>query len=211
MSAVLSQPLPAFLPALPEMFLVVSAMALLLYGVFRTEESNRVVAQLAIAALLVTAVLVLTRGGDRVVTFNGLFVADGFAAFTKTLCLVASALAILLSQDYLEREHMNRFEYPVLVMFASPASWCCRRRMNGFCGASSTARGVGTMPSGPRTTPKGLSSCACVAGPPSPAEPFVPLPAKVETVAPRVEAESSVEVIAKMPNRRSGVIMLAVV
>jgi len=120
MSSVLPVALPAFLPALPEIFLAVSAMALLLFGVFRGEHgSNRLTAQLAITALLLTAVLVLTRGDERVVTFNGLFVVDGFAIFTKTLCLVASALAILLSQDYLEREHLNRFEFPVLVMFAT--------------------------------------------------------------------------------------------
>src|SRR5262245_20844255 len=38
-------------------------------------------------------------------------------------------------------------------------------------------------PSGPRTAPKGLLSCAALAGPSSPEKPFTPVPAKVAIVA----------------------------
>ena len=57
--------------------------------------------------------------GGRTVTVSGQFVTDGFAVFMKWLVLIGSALTILMSLGYNERERMARFEYPVLVMFAT--------------------------------------------------------------------------------------------
>lgn len=104
--------------ALPEIVLAASALALLMLGAFSGEGSARRVTQLSILALVLTAVLVLTRGTNAI-ALNGLFRADGFATFMKVLALLGSALALLLSIDYFERLRINRFEYPVLVLFAT--------------------------------------------------------------------------------------------
>ena len=53
-------------------------------------------------------------------------------------------------------------------------------------------------PSGPRTTPKGLSICAAVAGPPSPLPPLTPVPAKVA-----MDHSAAVAVWARKARRRS--------
>jgi len=110
---------PDLVPALPEIFLACAGMALLMVGVFRGEGSTRLVSWLAVAAFAVTAVLLVAVTDGRSVTFNGLFVADGFGLYMKLLVLVGSALAVIVSQDYLEREDMARFEYPVLFVFAT--------------------------------------------------------------------------------------------
>jgi NADH-quinone oxidoreductase subunit N len=110
---------PDLLPALPEIFLACSGMALLMIGVFRGEGSTRFVSALAVVVLLVTAALVLGLGNERSVTFNGQFVADRFATFMKILVLIGSALSIIVAVDYLEREQLSRFEYPVLIIFAT--------------------------------------------------------------------------------------------
>jgi len=110
---------PDLLPALPEIFLACSGMALLMIGVFRGEGSTRFVSALAVVVLLVTAALVLGLGNERSVTFNGQFVADRFATFMKILVLIGSALSIIVAVDYLEREQLSRFEYPVLIVFAT--------------------------------------------------------------------------------------------
>ena len=112
--------LPDLMPALPEIFLAVAGMALLLIGVFRGDGSTRLVTYLSVASLAVAAVLVITgRPEGTVVTFNNLFILDGFASFMKLLVLIGSALALAMSIDFIERERMARMEYPVLFVFAT--------------------------------------------------------------------------------------------
>ncbi|WP_026870387.1 NADH-quinone oxidoreductase subunit NuoN [Inquilinus limosus] len=110
---------PDLMPALPEIFLACAGMALLLIGVFLGERSTRIVASLAVLSFLITGALLLMGPDGRVVTFSGMFVADGFAVFMKILVLIGSALALILSLDYLEHEGMSRFEYPVLFVLAT--------------------------------------------------------------------------------------------
>ncbi|MFE0753427.1 NADH-quinone oxidoreductase subunit NuoN [Inquilinus sp. NPDC058860] len=111
--------LPDLMPALPEIFLACAGMALLLIGVFLGEKSTRIVASLAVLSFLITGALLLMGPDGRVVTFGGMFVADGFAVFMKILVLIGSALALIMSLDYLEHEGMSRFEYPVLFVLAT--------------------------------------------------------------------------------------------
>ena len=111
--------LPALAPAYPELWLALSAMALLMFGVFRGDGSTRAVSWLAVLALLVAIALVAMQPAESVATFGGLFVADGFARFAKVLILLGSAFAIVLSLGYNRYERMERFEYPVLILLAS--------------------------------------------------------------------------------------------
>lgn len=111
--------LPALAPAYPELWLALSAMALLMFGVFRGDGSTRAVSWLAVLALLIAIALVATQPAETVATFGGLFVADGFGRFAKVLILLGSAFAIVLSLGYNRYERMERFEYPVLILLAS--------------------------------------------------------------------------------------------
>jgi NADH-quinone oxidoreductase subunit N len=110
---------PALSPALPEMVLAGAAMALLVLGVLRGEGSTRLVSWLAIAALLLVLVIAHLSGGEPQVGFYGMFVADAFSLFMKTLILAGSAVTILMAMRYNEEQEIARFEFPVLVMLAS--------------------------------------------------------------------------------------------
>jgi NADH-quinone oxidoreductase subunit N len=116
-------PTPDFLPALPEMFIGVTAMALLILGVFQGERSTREISWLAIAVLVIDLGLVLApvlaHGVDRHVAFYGMFVTDGYGAFAKALIILGSALSIILSMTYNERQGIGRFEFPVLILLAT--------------------------------------------------------------------------------------------
>ncbi|HEY5208864.1 MAG TPA: NADH-quinone oxidoreductase subunit NuoN [Stellaceae bacterium] len=114
------EPLPNFLSALPEIFLAVSAMALLLLGVFQGEaRAAKEVSWLAVIVCIVAIFMVGAQSGVRHVTFAGLFVTDGYAIFAKILVLVGSAFSIVLSIRYNEREHIARFEFPVLILLTT--------------------------------------------------------------------------------------------
>ena len=106
-------------PATAEVFLACAGLLLLMLGAFRDKEATRMVSYLSVLCFVVAGVIVLALGDDRLTTFNGLFVTDGFATFIKLLVLLGSALAVIMSQRYLRREQMARFEYPVLFVFAT--------------------------------------------------------------------------------------------
>lgn len=110
--------LPALGPALPEIVLALGAIAMVLYGALQGERSTRAL-EIAALALLALALVLVLRGEGKVVTFNGAFVADGFARFMKVLTLVGAAAAIVLSADFLRRDGAMRFEFPILVVLAT--------------------------------------------------------------------------------------------
>src|SRR3546814_17372046 len=56
---------------------------------------------------------------QREVAFNGLFIADTFGAFMKVLVLLGSILALIMSGGFIRREGMARFDYPLLIVFAT--------------------------------------------------------------------------------------------
>ncbi|MDX2103366.1 MAG: NADH-quinone oxidoreductase subunit NuoN [Alphaproteobacteria bacterium] len=105
---------------LPELFLAVSAMGLLMLGVFgRGRDTARTIAWGAVLVLAITAVIVMGMGGEVRVAMNGQFRTDGFTVFMKVLALLGAAAALVLSIDYFERAKIARFEYPVLVVLAT--------------------------------------------------------------------------------------------
>src|SRR3954463_7647505 len=112
-------PFPELAPAAPEIFLAISALVLLMLGVFRGDASTRLISYLTVGVLLVAVVLVLTGTGTRQVTFSNLFIMDSFGAFMKVLVLLGSALSVLISISYIEREQMKRIEFPVLMLLAT--------------------------------------------------------------------------------------------
>ncbi len=111
--------LPNLIPALPEISLALAGMALLLLGVFRSADATRLVGNLAILVFVAVAGVVLVFGGMRQVTFNGLFITDAFAVFAKLMVLGASAATLFLALKWMEQENAARYEYPVLVVFAT--------------------------------------------------------------------------------------------
>jgi NADH-quinone oxidoreductase subunit N len=107
-------------PALPEIFLALAGMALLMLGVFKGNQATRRVSWLVVAALLVTLFMVLnSTRGVRALALSNLFVSDGIAVFAKVFILVGSAIAVIMSNEYMKRENLERFEFPVLILFST--------------------------------------------------------------------------------------------
>ncbi|KQQ11742.1 NADH:ubiquinone oxidoreductase subunit N [Methylobacterium sp. Leaf123] len=110
--------LPAITPVLPEIVLSVGALLLVLYGAWRGERSSEGVNVGALILLIFTFFLVVSQTGS-VTTLNGAFIADPFARIMKALILIGSAATILLSRDYFQRERIDRFEYPILIVLCT--------------------------------------------------------------------------------------------
>jgi len=103
--------------AVPELVLTCAGLAILLFGVLRRQDSTLLATMFTIGAFLVTGLLVATRVDGF--GFNGQFVTDAFATFNKELILLGGALALILALDWNRSQGIARFEYPVLVLFAT--------------------------------------------------------------------------------------------
>jgi NADH-quinone oxidoreductase subunit N len=104
--------------ALPEIVLAVLAMALLMVGVFRKSDSADAITLGAIVSLALVAALVIWGGEGRQTAFGGAFVVDTFARVMKVLALFGSAVAIVLSVQFMKRDRSERFEFPVLILLS---------------------------------------------------------------------------------------------
>jgi NADH-quinone oxidoreductase subunit N len=103
----------------PELFLLLSAMALLMLGVFKQGNPTGLVLSLCAVATVITFALVWMQPTTRELAFDGLFVRDGFGNFMKGLILVGSSVSLIMAWRFIERENMSRFEFPVLMLFAT--------------------------------------------------------------------------------------------
>jgi NADH-quinone oxidoreductase subunit N len=112
-------PFPDLMVVLPELALVLGAIGLLIFGVFRGNEGTRTLSWLGVALIALCALLVASATSDKATAFGGALVVDSFARFAKLLVLAGSACAILMSQHFIRNERIERFEYPLLILFAT--------------------------------------------------------------------------------------------
>ncbi len=111
--------LPSLLPVLPELLLTVGAMALLMIGAVAGDRSTGLISTIAILLLAGGIVALCLHPGAKVVAFHGSFVLDGYARFLKILALIGSAVAILMSIEFLSATGREKFEYPVLILLST--------------------------------------------------------------------------------------------
>lgn len=111
--------MPALGPILPELVLAVGSLLLVAIGALRGDRSYGLVTTLAFATIVLSGIALVMGPAGKVSVFGDSFVVDGFARFMKMLALAASAGALLLSLDYLKRENLTRFEYPILILLST--------------------------------------------------------------------------------------------
>ena len=105
---------------LPELVLFLGAMGLLMVGAFSEKDATRSVDYGAVGLLALAAVLAAGYASDATAyALNKSFVMDSFAALMKVLTFGATALAIIMSQRFLRREKLARFEHSILLVLAA--------------------------------------------------------------------------------------------
>ncbi len=103
--------------AIPEIALSLCGMAIMIIGVLRKQDSTLICSMLTFGALLLGAVLVVSSAPGS--GYHGQFAVDPFSSFVKLLILAGSALALILSVDFNRAQGIARFEFPVLLLFAT--------------------------------------------------------------------------------------------
>ena len=83
---------------LPELFLSISLLFLLMIGVF-IKKSFKLVNFLTIIILIFSAAIVINQSGHVITIFNGSFIVDPFSNFMKILTLLACSFVLLSSKN----------------------------------------------------------------------------------------------------------------
>ena len=101
---------------LPEIFISLSIMFLLLLGVFKKNSSD-IVHNLAVGSLLITGVLIYNNSSNQYISlFNGGYVVDQLSSFMKILTILGGAFVLSISTKYLKIFKIFLIEYPVLIL-----------------------------------------------------------------------------------------------
>jgi NADH-quinone oxidoreductase subunit N len=103
--------------ALPEVILAAGALLLLVVGAIRGDKAAGLVAVLSGAVLIASAAAAAYAPLGAV--FNGGFVSDQAAVFSKVAIHLMSVVALVLGVPWLKRAGNNRFEYSILVLLAA--------------------------------------------------------------------------------------------
>ena len=111
--------LDSLAPLYAELSLAVFAMLLLVYGVLQKGQVARKVSYGALVALITAGMFLYAEPKEHVSLLNGMFIHDGFAVFVKSLILLGTGAAVMLSIKYMYEEGFARFEYAVLMLLAA--------------------------------------------------------------------------------------------
>ena len=112
---------PNLLPAAPEIFLVVMALAILMIDLLVKDSRRTVTFALTQLALIgCAAIQFATSTGEITYTFSNMFVDDLMSDLLKLFLYMTVLIVMFYSRGYIiEREAMNKGEYYVLALFAT--------------------------------------------------------------------------------------------
>ena len=102
---------------LPEIFISLSIMFLLVLGVFK-KDSSKLIFNISLLVLLITATITLneTSNIDHTTLFNNSVVIDHMSSLMKIITLVGAFLVLVISSNYLKTFKIFKIEYPILIL-----------------------------------------------------------------------------------------------
>ena len=101
---------------LPEIFVSLSIMFLLILGVYK-KNSSSLIHYLSIGSLLITGILILNNPlNTNINLFNGSYLIDNLSSFMKILTILGGAVVLSISKKYLKIFKIFLIEYPILIL-----------------------------------------------------------------------------------------------
>ena len=100
---------------LPELFLSLAIMSLLMVGAF-IKKSFKLVYLLTIFSLIFAIILLLNQPSEIIKIFNESYIIDRLSIFMKVLTLLFCLFVLLSSKDYVKSISIDRIEYPIIIL-----------------------------------------------------------------------------------------------
>ena len=105
---------PNLEPVMPELFMAVLALVLLLADLFLKKKES-----LAALSIVGVGVVAFTLIGSSGSTFGGMFISDGYSSFFKIIFFINLILSVLISIKYIGIERVNFGEYYSLIALST--------------------------------------------------------------------------------------------
>ena len=92
---------------LPEIFLSLSLMVLLMLGVF-IDKSYKLINLLVILIMFFTIALIINQPEQTVKIFNNSYIIDSLSIYMKILTLLFCSFILIISQDYIKINNIKQ-------------------------------------------------------------------------------------------------------
>ena len=102
---------------LPEIIIFFSVLSLLIYGAFSKNRSFINVNFLIIVVLTIAALSIFFVNSKSAV-FNNSFINNDLTIHIKLFVLIVGIIVVYISSSYLNKNELNIFEYPILLLFS---------------------------------------------------------------------------------------------
>ena len=101
---------------LPEIFMSLSIMTLLMIGVFK-KNNTQLVFNLSMLSLFVTSILIFNLSSvDKAFVFNNSYIIDNISNFMKILTTITAIFVMIVSSNFLKIFKIYKIEYPILIL-----------------------------------------------------------------------------------------------
>ena len=102
---------------LPEIFIALSIMFLLILGVFK-KNSSILIQNISLVVLLIATVIIFneTIEIENFFLFGDSFVIDYLSSFMKMVTLLSAFIVLAISKNYLKIFQISKIEYPILIL-----------------------------------------------------------------------------------------------
>ena len=103
---------------IPEIFLLLSSFTLLIIGVF-SKTFNKFLNYIMLALLAGLIFVIYFNFSGSATLFANSYTIDPLSNFMKILVLVSVLFTVLISNSYLERLNIAKFEYPIILLLST--------------------------------------------------------------------------------------------
>ena len=102
---------------LPEIFISLSIMSLLIIGVFK-KNSSSLIHNISLIILIITTVIIFNETIEiqKVLLFNGSVIIDYLSSLMKVITLLSAFIVLAISRTYLKVIKISKIEYPILIL-----------------------------------------------------------------------------------------------
>jgi len=99
-----------------EIFISLSIMLLLIFGVFKKNSSNLVYSFSILILLISLGLVINSPTNQEIYLFDGSYKIDLLSNFMKTVAIISGIFVLLSSYKYIKLENIFKIEYPVLIL-----------------------------------------------------------------------------------------------
>ncbi len=104
----------------PEILLIIYALlSILVASFFKHGNANHLIFNSTILIFLISALIIYLTPSEIETKIESIFIRDTFSKFFQVLILLSVSCLLFMSKQYLDKNDLLKFEYPILILFST--------------------------------------------------------------------------------------------